>query len=159
MEEASPLGTGGAILGAIRNLPYKDIVVINGDSMSVLDLDQFVNTSRRLDANVALALYASANSNRYGQVKCNELNEIIQFTEKGSSGPGLINAGIYYLNTKYLLDFDFAKNFSFESDFLQTNFSKRRIIGLDVVEKFIDIGVPDEYLRAQTYIPLILGAK
>ena len=87
-------------------------------------------------------------SSRYGRLVTNG-NKVTSFVEKGISRPGLISAGCYLIATNNILKFSINKAFSIEKDYLipeilQTNVEVFTSKGL-----FIDIGVPEDYLKAQ----------
>ncbi len=69
--------------------------------------------------------------------------------EKRMSGPGLINAGCYILSTDLLKTMNAGKNFSFEVDFLMQYLPKLHFDVFITQGLFIDIGVPDDYQKAQ----------
>ena len=46
--------------------------------------------------------------------------------------------------------------FSFEKDYLEKMLDKRRLFGLEQDNYFIDIGMPEDYLRVQTAINQLL---
>jgi D-glycero-alpha-D-manno-heptose 1-phosphate guanylyltransferase len=73
----------------------------------------------------------------------------IGFLEKGVGGPGLINAGCYVVPMDALNSFPIHQRFSLETDFLVPVAVRS---GIDVFVssgRFIDIGVPEDYARAQ----------
>jgi D-glycero-alpha-D-manno-heptose 1-phosphate guanylyltransferase len=56
---------------------------------------------------------------------------------------------MYALHRNKFLDEDLPEKFSFEKDYLEAYYNKRRMFGLMQDEYFIDIGVPEDYERAQ----------
>ena len=75
--------------------------------------------------------------------------QVTGFAEKGAAGPGVINTGHYVLPTDLLAGRVGPASFSFELDYL-TPAVAQRPFGLFVTEGlFIDIGVPEDYARAQ----------
>ena len=62
---------------------------------------------------------------------------------------GLINGGVYALNTESFLNKNLPGKFSFEKDYLEKFVSERKMYGLIQDEYFIDIGIPEDYERAQ----------
>jgi D-glycero-alpha-D-manno-heptose 1-phosphate guanylyltransferase len=69
--------------------------------------------------------------------------------EKGVEGPGIVNAGCYVLSRSQLADFGHPPPFSFEKDYLARILptSPFRLFVTDGL--FIDIGVPQDFARAQ----------
>lgn len=155
IEESEPLGTGGAIIRASSYINDEAFLVMNGDTFAACNLDHFVALNKNLAVDLGLALYEIENVSRYGAVICSPGDRVTGFQEKGATGPGLINAGTYYINKHVFENFDLTEKFSFETDFLQKNISDLKIYGMNVVQNFIDIGIPEEYERSQDLIPKI----
>ncbi|MEK7225750.1 MAG: sugar phosphate nucleotidyltransferase [Bacteroidota bacterium] len=86
---------------------------------------------------------------RYGVVETGTDHLVKNFKEKQFYRQGNINGGIYLLNRDKFFDEEFPDKFSFEKDYLEKLFSSRRIYGLVQDEYFIDIGIPEDYNRAQ----------
>jgi D-glycero-alpha-D-manno-heptose 1-phosphate guanylyltransferase len=75
--------------------------------------------------------------------------QVSSFAEKGILGLGLINAGCYVLPINALDMFPINQPFSIETDFFMPEVS-RSVIEVFVTEgTFIDIGIPEDYVRAQ----------
>ena len=89
------------------------------------------------------------NFDRYGVVELNPDATISSFKEKQFYPKGYINGGIYILN-KEIFELDaFPEKFSFESDYLEKFFTKRTFLGFVQDKYFIDIGIPEDFARAQ----------
>lgn len=149
--ESVPLGTGGAIKNACSFVNGEEVLIINGDTIFDIDVLKFVRFARNKNAQVCIALRKVDNCDRYGRVTLNAHGEILSFGEKGCEGGGLINAGIYYLRKNVLNDIRLSV-FSFEVDFLQAKCSSLPVFGMPFDDYFIDIGIPDDLLRAQIEI-------
>lgn len=146
--EDHPLGTGGAIRLAMPHCLNDHVFILNGDTF--LDIEEKLIEKQWHDRhNPIIVAKMSMDTARYGKILV-ENGLAIGFDEKGKSGPGLINAGCYIFNRGLLDGFDLHKNFSLENDFL-TSIVKTKPIDVYITNgKFIDIGVPEDYLRAQT---------
>jgi len=66
-----------------------------------------------------MALRPMEDAGRYGTVTVDEDFGIIGFNEKGKKSGGLINGGIYALNTVSFKKTAWPEKFSFEKDFLE----------------------------------------
>lgn len=87
---------------------------------------------------------------RYGSVQTDNNDLITMFTEKGTaSGEGLINGGIYLINKQLLSKYPMPKKFSFEKDLMEKIFDTEHLYGFRSDAYFIDIGIPEDYVRAQ----------
>ena len=96
-----------------------------------------------------------SNFDRYGKVEINNDNLIIKFHEKEPTKKGLINGGIYYLNKHTVQYLPLLETFSFEKDFLEKENIKISMGGYTEDKYFVDIGVPEDYYKAQLELPLI----
>lgn len=65
------------------------------------------------------------------------------------AGPGLINAGCYLLKCEQLMGFQLGVPFSLEADFLTPAVTHGDFDVFITSGIFIDIGVPEDYARAQ----------
>ena len=149
--EKNPLGTGGGIRMAMSNLNEDLVLILNGDSFFDLDLKQFYNLHLEQKAEFSLALRYVNNSERYGNIEFNSSNQITSFIEKNQlNQSGYINAGVYILSKKlYLQNTKPDINFSIEKDFFEKQLNQLIIKGFEFKDYFIDIGIPEDYLKAQ----------
>lgn len=148
--EEEPLGTGGAIQYAAQKAKQDDFVVVNGDSLFQTNIPaqaafHFVHKSC-----CTLALKAMQNVSRYGSVELADNGSITRFREKQFFEKGLINGGVYLINKPCLVSKQLPQKFSFETDFLQRFYTDGNIYGIEQEGYFIDIGIPEDYQRAQT---------
>ena len=146
--EKEPLGTGGAIKKAIKNITVSSFFIINGDTFFDVNLEMMKknikNTSR-----IMLALKPMFKFDRYGCVESNEEGFVSAFTEKGFRETGNINGGIYLARKNLFEGFNLPEKFSFE-EFMEKNFNKLNTSSMAFDRYFIDIGIPDDFERAQT---------
>ena len=147
--EEEPLGTGGAIQLACLKATEKNVVITNGDTLFKINLDKLSTTHEQSNADCTLCLKPMNNFDRYGVVELNQHNQIISFKEKQFYQSGLINGGVYALNVKSFLNLSLPAKFSFEKDYLEKFYLSKKMIGIVQDEYFIDIGIPEDYLRAQ----------
>jgi D-glycero-alpha-D-manno-heptose 1-phosphate guanylyltransferase len=149
VEEAQPLGTGGAMVNALSVLREvkEPVFVLNGDTFAKLDYQAMLDQHQKQHATLTMALRHVSDGDRYGKV-ITENNRIITFKEKGESGPGLINAGVYLINPDLFSRFSLPPQFSFERDFMLPHLIKLNPQAFIVDDYFIDIGIPEDYSRA-----------
>lgn len=147
--EEEPLGTGGAILLSTKKATDQNILVTNGDTLYRIDLDNLISKHTSYDAECTLALKPMKNFSRYGVVDLNEEETISSFKEKQFYSEGLINGGCYLLNVNAFLRHSFPEKFSFETDYLEKHYREKNIYGSIEDAYFIDIGIPEDYERAQ----------
>ena len=149
--EKNPLGTGGGIRMAMSNLNEDLVLILNGDSFFDLNLEQFYNLHLEQKSDFSLALRYVNNSERYGNIEFNSSHQITSFIEKNQlNQSGYINAGVYILSKKlYLQNTKPDINFSIEKDFFEKQLNQLIIKGFEFKDYFIDIGIPEDYLKAQ----------
>lgn len=146
--EAQPLGTGGAIRQALSATAGGPVLVLNGDTWLKFDPAAFAAQVGKVGAPLGMALAKVPDVARYGSVKL-EAGRINGFGEKSGSGEGYINAGVYYLTDPAALAFPAAESFSFEKEILTPAAAAGRLAGFVDTADFIDIGIPEDYARAQ----------
>ena len=146
--EPEPLGTGGAIRLAATRLQGDAAHVLNGDTWLEYDPVALEDTARAAGASMTIALARVDDVARYGAVDIDN-GRVTGFREKGESGPGWINAGCYFLGADALAALPVRDAFSFEQDVLQPRVQERAVAAFTETLGFIDIGVPEDYARAQ----------
>jgi D-glycero-alpha-D-manno-heptose 1-phosphate guanylyltransferase len=148
--EEEPLGTGGAIYQACQQVNGSQVIVLNADTFFGLDLSALSAFHLEQKADCTLALKQMKDFDRYGVVQQNERKQVTGFSEKKRMDNGLINGGVYALQTKHFLTKGFPPVFSFEKDYLEKEYQNGNIYAMVSGGYFIDIGIPEDYLRAQT---------
>ena len=150
--ENSPLGTGGAIALAMHEVSSDHVLVLNGDTFCALDWQLMGDCHKNKHADLTIALKPMKNFDRYGNVKVLG-KRVISFEEKQFVSSGQINTGVYILNKLLFDSFDMPEKFSFEVDFLQSKLDQIMVCAFVSNDYFIDIGIPEDYQRAQTELP------
>jgi D-glycero-alpha-D-manno-heptose 1-phosphate guanylyltransferase len=150
-KEAEPLGTGGGIRLALEKCLTNEVLVLNGDSFFDVDINSYYKQHHSFKSDCSLALRKVDNASRYGTIKLDDTSEIKAFKEKDSvEQPGLINGGVYILNRELFLNKTEAnKAFSIEKDFFEKRVDQLKIFGFEYQGYFIDIGIPEDYKKAQ----------
>jgi len=147
--EEEPLGTGGAIRLACDKALSENVLVANGDTIFEADVAALANFHHRHQAACTLALKPMINFSRYGAVVLDKDGVIQQFREKQQCSEGLINGGMYALNTAKFRAHDLPGKFSFEKEFLEKYTAEQTFYGLPQDGYFIDIGIPEDYEKAR----------
>jgi NDP-sugar pyrophosphorylase family protein len=147
--ETVPLGTGGALRLALRQVRSDRFLALNGDSYFGADLAAFIDDCQERDAAAALVLAAVDETARYGRVEIDAAGQVLSFVEKGlTRGPGLINAGIYWLDRALLEKVPASRHVSLERDVFPT-WIGRGFLGWLGEGPFVDIGTPSSYAEAE----------
>lgn len=156
LREDSPLGTGGAIYRALREAGTGCVFVLNGDTYFPADLNQFQREAERLGGDFAMALRRVPDVSRYGAVDLDG-GRIVAMNEKGRSGPGLVNAGLYLLPADLWQRIPMPDAFSWETDFMQPKAHLLGAAGVALEAPFLDIGTPESYAQAEAILPMLSG--
>jgi D-glycero-alpha-D-manno-heptose 1-phosphate guanylyltransferase len=145
--EEEPMGTGGAIKLACEKAMGGKVLVVNGDTLFKINVEELNRFHQQTAAECTLALKPMQNFDRYGVVEIKEDRSVSHFKEKQFYTSGNINGGVYVLNVSSFLAYQWPQKFSFEKDYLEKKPGKLFAIAQD--EYFIDIGIPEDYNRAQ----------
>jgi D-glycero-alpha-D-manno-heptose 1-phosphate guanylyltransferase len=148
--EEKQLGTGGAIQKAMKITTSENVLIVNGDTLFKANIHAVANLHDVTNAICTLALKPMNDSSRYGSVRIDEHQQVTGFGEKNTHGKGLVNGGVYLLNRQQWDANNWPETFSFETDFLQKKYRSQKLIGIVQDEYFIDIGIPEDYAKAQT---------
>jgi D-glycero-alpha-D-manno-heptose 1-phosphate guanylyltransferase len=155
--EYEPLGTGGGIQLAMKEANEGNVIVLNGDTMFRVDLNDMMAFQNYMNADASIALKEMKNFDRYGVVKMDNAHMITSFEEKQHRTEGLINGGVYILNKGAFLNKGLPGRFSFEKDYLETYVEEGKLYGYRSDSYFIDIGIPQDYEQAQEDLKTIFG--
>lgn len=148
--ESEPLGTGGAVKLAFSKIISPHALILNGDTMFRINLDQFFQKHIEDLAKVSIALRHVDDASRYGLVECSPYGNITGFHEKsGDTFPGLINGGTYLVKTKYFRNLNLPVKFSLERDLFAKMLDPEIYRAQVFDDYFLDIGIPADYARAQ----------
>jgi D-glycero-alpha-D-manno-heptose 1-phosphate guanylyltransferase len=146
--EQEPLGTGGAIKLALEQAKEEQVFILNGDTFFDVDLNQMYLDHNKANADLTIALKPMTRFERYGNVQIDGQNRIVSFMEKQYCEQGQINGGTYLINRKGHLMDNLGAKFSFETDVMQQRFADSYFHGALCDEYFIDIGIPEDFAKA-----------
>ncbi len=155
-EEPAPAGTGGALLHAAGLLDER-FLLCNGDSLFACNLAVLLADAAGDPAEVRgrLVVREVADASQKGVVTT-EGDRITRFLERPPAGTtsGQINAGMYVLDRRILADLQPVC--SLERDILPKLAAAGGLRATAGLGYFIDIGVPEDYARAQPALPAAL---
>ncbi len=148
--EPERAGTGGAVFHA-RSIADKEFLLLNGDSwfdVNLLGLDRAAGAPA---ADVVMAVREIDDASRYGVVEM-QGERVSDFLERPrSTGPGLVNAGVYRVRDSIFASLQ--PKCSFERDVLPALARRGNVSAVRRDGYFIDIGVPESFARAQVEVP------
>lgn len=140
--ENKPLGTGGSILNAVKQLSLKEeFLLINGDTW----IDSGFSKIRSAHSS-SVAVVEVKNNRRYGSIKVDSNNNIIDFSEKKIGTFGLINSGLLKFYPNDLTNFT-SETSSLEYEILPYLAKKKKLKAIKIDANFIDIGIPYDYSK------------
>ena len=160
--ETTPLGTGGALLLAVAQLPpdptNAPVLLLNGDTYFDVNLAALAAHARAHDAQWCLALFRSTDAQRYLGVDVSADGRLhgLRSTALTSAADQFANGGVYLFRPSSLngLRVEPGRPVSLENElFAQLLAQGQRFAGLVCPGAFIDIGVPDDYARAASVLP------
>jgi mannose-1-phosphate guanylyltransferase len=147
--EREPLGTSGAVAGALEHLD-DTFLVLNGDILTDLDLSALIDFHRRSKAIGTIALTRVADARPFGLVDTETDGRVVAFREKPVElVPGTVNAGTYVLEPRALADVPSGVMVSIERETFPSLISRGEPLFAFVSDGYWrDLGTPEAYLQA-----------
>ncbi|MCE1183843.1 MAG: NTP transferase domain-containing protein [Rhodocyclales bacterium] len=150
--EDAPLGTGGAIYRALGQLADRPTFVLNGDTFLRPDWNAMLHERSIAGAPLVIAVREVPDVSRFGAVDIRD-GRIVAFGEKMLQGRGYINAGVYLLQRSIFAGLrESDSRFSMEQDLIAARLTELRPVAYITNSDFLDIGVPDDYARANDFL-------
>lgn len=149
--EATPLGTAGAYKLA-SGLLTETAIVLNGDTLTSLDIADVIACHREKNAAATLVLVPVDNPSLYGVVETEPNGRVRAFVEKPHPGEiqsNTINAGVYILEPQVAELIPDGEPFSFEYQVFPKLLAEgARFFAYIWYGYWLDIGTPNRYLEA-----------
>ena len=148
VEEPSPLGTAGALKYA-ESLLDERFYMLNGDTLTDLDLTAQLAQHERTGAVGTLALVPVDDPSSYGLVRLQPDNAVREFVEKPSPDQidtNLVSAGAYVLERSVLDLIPPDQNVSIERE-IWPQLVGNGLYGCPHDAYWMDIGTPQRYLQ------------
>ncbi|MDB2637599.1 sugar phosphate nucleotidyltransferase [Alphaproteobacteria bacterium] len=156
VNEAHPMGTGGALLLVQSQLKMKEpFFLLNGDTFFEVDGSYLSRMASSANADWGLSLFKSLDSGRYHEVEVSSSGKFFMAqslaTLEGSKSYYWANGGVYWVNPRSLTPFEDLSTAMSLEDSLLTKCQNlgQKFCGVKFTGDFIDIGVPDDYAKAQ----------
>lgn len=148
VEEPQPLGTGGALKYAEQFLEDR-FLMLNGDTLTDIDLTAQIRQHDETGATGTLALVPVSDPSSYGLVRLNDDRTVKGFLEKPSPDQidtNLISAGAYVLERSVLDLIPPDQNVSIERE-VWPRLVGNGLHGFVSDAYWMDIGTPQRYLQ------------
>jgi mannose-1-phosphate guanylyltransferase len=151
--ETAAMGTGGAIRDALGRLGGT-FYIINGDTYLDAPLPRLLDFHRSTGARLTLSLVRSPQAAEKGTVRIAPGGRVLEFAEKTPEGSGLINAGAYVAEADLFEAAPRVGPCSLERDIIPEALHRgMTVMGHVVTTPFVDIGLPEDYLRVRDGLP------
>ncbi len=146
LKEDEPMGTAGclSLLSKRPNLPF---VVTNGDVLTDIHYNEFLDFHARHDAAATMAVRLHEIQNQFGVVRTNGV-ELEGFEEKPVYRSH-VNAGIYVLNPDVLSYLEGRQRCDMPALFERLKRNAERTIVYPMHEPWIDVGRPEDLASAR----------
>lgn len=155
VHELTPLGTGGAIRMALKEIQWNGdyILLANGDTWFEGDLNALVHSSRQLGKPVTIALKTIKINDRYGGVTIDDSGLVTAFGVESNKNC-LINVGCYLIELQKISELlsTYSEKFSFEEDLLKPLAVQKLVASSVQPFPFLDIGIPADYQNANEVV-------
>ena len=147
--ETEPLGTAGAIAGALGSLDGT-FLALNGDILTDMDLGALVEVHRARNAVATIALHRVEDARPFGLVEAEPDGRVVAFREKPQEPvPGAVNAGVYVLEPAALEGVAPGRMVSIERETYPDLIAGGAPVYSVVASGYwLDLGTPEAYLRA-----------
>lgn len=143
--EREALGTGGAARFAMDETGLDEALVVNGDTFLGGALDDMLAPLDLPGGELMrIATVQVPDRARFGGVAVDCLRRVTAFLEKGETGAGPINAGLYRIHRLAFQDEE-SEAFSMETRVMPRLVAQGALQARELAGPFIDIGVPDDY--------------
>lgn len=153
--EEQPLGTGGGLLLAAQGLS-EPFLVLNGDTFFEVDLTALLKFHDDHHSEWTFSLFRANEAGRYMGMAITSDGEITSLKSGTDEIGRLANGGVYLINPSTLIKSGFlpGQNCSLEDDLIPSFIGQGgKLFGLEFTGGFIDIGVPQDYHRAEDIMP------
>lgn len=147
--EEQPLDTAGAIRNVSDRLRADDVLVLNGDILSGVDLRELVGTHRCTAADVTLHLVKVDDPRQFGCVPTDADGRVTEFLEKTPNPPvDQINAGCYVFRREVIEAIPAGRRVSVEREtFPGLLAAGAKLQGHVDSSYWLDMGTPAAYVK------------
>jgi len=151
--EPEPLDTAGAIRFAAEDAGIDEaFLVLNGDVLTDLAVDELIGFHRASGAEATVSLTPVDNPSRYGVVPTDADGRVTGFVEKPPAGAApcnWINAGTYVFEPSVIDRIEPGRRVSVEREVFPAMADEGVLYGLRSEAYWVDTGTPETYLGVQ----------
>ena len=154
--EETPLGTGGGLLKAIELVNQNEaVLVLNGDTFFEVDYRRLKAFHEKSSSRWTFSLFRANEADRYMGMGVDPEGRITSLKSGTKELGQLANGGVYLIDPKVLemMNLSPGDKASLEDDILgELMAQKVPLYGVEFNGRFIDIGVPEDYVRAASVL-------
>lgn len=154
--EEAPLGTGGGLLKAIGLVNHNEaVLVLNGDTFFEVDYQQLKAFHEKSSSRWTFSLFRANEAGRYMGMGVDPEGRITSLKSGTKELGQLANGGVYLIDPKVveITKLSPGDRASLEDDILgELMAQKVPLYGVEFNGRFIDIGVPEDYVRAASVL-------
>ena len=154
--ESNILGTGGGIKAAVSFFENEPFLVVNGDTLIDLNLDQLIDFHRERQGVATLVVRDDPEAERWGVVECDQDQRILRINNQGvqktSFDPPVIRrmfAGVHVLDPGLLCDEPEGVSFSIIDTYTKVLKHGSSLFGFVQAGYWSDVGTVERYEQAQ----------
>ena len=159
IREEEKLGAIGALSRLFKNLPRDDYLVLAGDNYSSMNIRDFIDFFKKKNAFIVAAFDIGdlSRAKRYGIIKINDDNRVIDFVEKPAKPESTLAATAYYIVPENVIDMyhkyvSLGHNRDAPGRFIEWYHKIGAVYAYVFTGFWFDIGKPDTYLEAFRFV-------
>jgi len=159
--ETAPLGTGGGLLMSLAKGDLKDpFFLINGDTLFNVSAEKIIKHQATYNSGVVFSVFRASEDDRFGAVDINETGKDTLLSSLKAKTGQFANGGVYLIDP-IAIKKQFGEavfSCSFEDEILPSLVNAGiKFSSVISPGNFIDIGIPEDFLRAHEAIPKAVG--
>ena len=142
IKEIKPLGTLGS-LGYFKDKSKKPVVVVNGDTLTSINLKEMLNFHLKNKSHATMAVKVMINSNPYGVVKSKGL--LVENFQEKPVNKIYINAGVYVFSNSVIGLIKKNSKIDAPKFLMHLKKKKKKVIIFPAHEEWNEIGTVENY--------------
>lgn len=147
------LGTGGGLKQAESFFGGEPCVVLNGDTLFDMNLDDLAAVHRQRCAVATMAVRADPEPERWGAVEVDATHHVVRINGRGKNPEGRTEkrmfAGVHLMHPRLLVDVPAGRDSSIIEAYVRAIQAGETIAGCELSGYWSDIGTPERYAQAQ----------
>ena len=148
LHESEPMGTAGCLKIFPDSDKFHNLIAINGDVLSTINLRDFLHFHNKLSNDITIAANTYSHQIPYGVLR-NEGYKVKEIIEKPTIDE-FVSAGIYAINMDIVRNLNSTKEPLDMPDIISKNLKKDKKINLfPIHEYWLDIGNINDFKKAQ----------